>query len=77
MILTADKIERKYLISRHGLLLIGMLLIGTLANGAVVTPVVPSVAGPGLLPPGGLHLHRRELPTAAGRGSPWLTEAGT
>jgi MFS transporter, putative metabolite:H+ symporter len=38
MILTADKIERKYLIFAATVLwLIGMLLIGTLANGAVVT----------------------------------------
>jgi putative MFS transporter len=38
MILTADKIERKYLIFGATVLwLIGMLLIGTLANGAVVT----------------------------------------
>ncbi|MDQ2894473.1 MAG: MFS transporter [Actinomycetota bacterium] len=38
MILTADKIERKYLIFGATVLwLIGMLLVGTLANGAVVT----------------------------------------
>ena len=38
MILTADKVERKYLILGATVLwLIGMLLIGTLANGAVVT----------------------------------------
>jgi MFS family permease len=38
MILTADKIERKYLILGATVFwLIGMLLIGTLANGAVVT----------------------------------------
>ena len=38
IILTADKIERKYLILGATVLwLIGMLLIGTLANGAVVT----------------------------------------
>jgi len=38
MILTADKVERKYLIlSATVVWLIGMLLIGTLANGAVVT----------------------------------------
>ena len=38
MIVTADKIERKYLIFGATVVwLIGMLLIGTLANGAVVT----------------------------------------
>ncbi|MGA2828358.1 MAG: MFS transporter [Streptosporangiaceae bacterium] len=38
MILTADKVERKYLILGATVLwLIGMLLIGTLADGAVVT----------------------------------------
>jgi MFS family permease len=38
MILTADKIERKYLIfSATVVWLLGMLLIGSLANGAVVT----------------------------------------
>jgi putative MFS transporter len=38
MVLTADKIERKYLIFGATVIwLIGMLLIGTLANGAVVT----------------------------------------
>lgn len=38
MILTADKIERRYLIfSTTVVWLIGMLLIGTLANGAIVT----------------------------------------
>jgi len=38
MIVTADKVERKYLILGATVLwLIGMLLIGTLANGAVVT----------------------------------------
>jgi MFS transporter, putative metabolite:H+ symporter len=38
MLLTADKIERKYLIFGATVIwLIGMLLIGTLANGAVVT----------------------------------------
>ena len=38
MIVTADKIERKYLIFAATVVwLIGMLLIGTLANGAVVT----------------------------------------
>ena len=38
MILTADKIERKYLIFGATVVwLIGMLLIGSLANGAVVT----------------------------------------
>ena len=38
MILTADKVERKYLILGATVFwLIGMLLIGTLANGAVVT----------------------------------------
>jgi len=38
MALTADKIERKYLIFGATVIwLIGMLLIGTLANGAVVT----------------------------------------
>jgi MFS transporter, putative metabolite:H+ symporter len=38
MILTADKIERKYLISAATVVwLIGMLLIGTLANAVVVT----------------------------------------
>jgi MFS transporter, putative metabolite:H+ symporter len=38
MIVTADKVERKYLILGATVLwLAGMLLIGTLANGAVVT----------------------------------------
>jgi MFS family permease len=38
MIVTADKIERKYLIfSATGIWLIGMLLIGTLADGVIVT----------------------------------------
>src|SRR5664279_3034244 len=38
MVLTADKIERRYLIfAATAVWLIGMLLIGTLANGAIVT----------------------------------------
>ena len=64
MIVTADKIERKHLIFAATVVwLTGMLLIGTLANGAVVTAgSIPGVAGIGVLPAGGLHLHRRELP---------------
>jgi len=63
MIVTADKIERKYLIFGATVVwLIGMLLIGTLANGAVVTAGSFLASLHWDLPPGGLYLHRRELP---------------
>ena len=80
MIVTADKIERKYLIFGATVVwLIGMLLIGTLANGAVVTAGSflaslhwdPTSRWPIPSPP------RTSRPACAPAGSPWLTEAGT
>ncbi len=75
MIVTADKIERKYLIFGATV----VWLIGTLANGAVVTAGSflaslhwdPTSRWPIPSPP------RTSRPACAPAGSPWLTEAGT
>ena len=82
MILTADKIERKYLIFGATVVwLLGMLLIGSLANGAVVT--VGSVPGGPLALGSYLQAWPTRSPPRTSRlpcgpaDSPWLTEADT